>query len=236
MRSIHIIIALLASSALAACSDDGGGAADAGTDAGTDSDTDVDGDTDGDSDADSGPDADTDTNPFSDECPDYDCTFFVNGSLGDYAGHDGSSWELSFATVEEGLDAAEAMVSAPDAGPDAGPSSECAVWVAAGTYLPTEDASGDPVPENERLRTIVLRPGVALYGGFAGTESSCGERDIVANSTVLWGETGDEDDFPEDNVYHVVTGADDATIDGFTIAEGSAFVFHPEDELYWAVE
>jgi len=51
------------------------------------------------------------------------------------------------------------------------------VWVAAGTY-------------NERIRNKVsgeLSVDVALYGGFAGTETSRGERNVAANATILDG-------------------------------------------------
>lgn len=72
------------------------------------------------------------------------------------------------------------------------------VWVAAGTYL-------------ER---ITLTAGVALYGGFAGTETTLGERDWNLNETTLNGSFGGS----------VVTSPPGATattlIDGFTIRRG----------------
>ena len=52
------------------------------------------------------------------------------------------------------------------------------IWVAAGTY-------------HERIRNRVvggLSVDVALYGGFAGTEASTGQRDLAANVTVLDGD------------------------------------------------
>ena len=71
------------------------------------------------------------------------------------------------------------------------------VWVKAGTY-------------NE---SISLKDGVALYGGFIGTESALGERDWATNVTTIDGQGA---------VDHVVTGTDNATIDGFTITGGNA--------------
>ncbi len=74
------------------------------------------------------------------------------------------------------------------------------VWAAAGTYV----------------QCITLKAGVALYGGFAGTETDLGQRDWVANVTTLNGS----------NAGSVVTapaGATTATrIDGFTITNGIA--------------
>jgi hypothetical protein len=45
------------------------------------------------------------------------------------------------------------------------------VWVAAGSYLPTKDPFGDANPADPRDKTFYLKDGVAIYGGFAGTES-----------------------------------------------------------------
>jgi len=69
------------------------------------------------------------------------------------------------------------------------------IWVKADTY-------------NE---SIALEDGVALYGGFAGTETELSQRDWVNNVTTIDG----------DGVDHVVIGADNATIDGFTITDGN---------------
>jgi hypothetical protein len=189
---------------------------DGGEDGGTDTDTDADGGEDGGTNADT--DTDTDTGPdlSSDDCPDYDRVVFVNGGLGDYSGHDGSSWESALAEVQAGLDAAASLVAEVDAG-----TPECAVWVAAGIYLPTAAPDGDPVPIDERTKTFQLRQGVALYGGFDGAEASCSERDIEANETTLSGDLGVVDAV-DDNAYHVVTGIDGAVIDGFTITGGNA--------------
>ncbi len=74
------------------------------------------------------------------------------------------------------------------------------VWVAAGVYI-----------EN-----VVLKSGVAVYGGFAGTETARSQRNWTANVTVLDGDGGG-------SVVEVVRDATNATrIDGFTIRNGSA--------------
>lgn len=71
------------------------------------------------------------------------------------------------------------------------------IWVAAGVY-------------NER---ISLKTGVALYGGFAGTEVSRVERDFAMNRTVLDGGS-------EGRVVTANSGTNDSRIDGFTIQNG----------------
>jgi parallel beta-helix repeat protein len=72
---------------------------------------------------------------------------------------------------------------------------------------------------------------VAIYGGFTGIETSVGQRDWVANETIL---TGDRfgDDLPnfvnrDDNLLTVVTIVgvqhdNSTTLDGFTVRGGNA--------------
>ncbi len=99
---------------------------------------------------------------------------------------DGATWATAFQDIQSAVDAASAT--------------QGELWVALGTYVST----GDPV--------VTMRPGVALYGGFAGTESSRGQRDWSANVTAING----------DNARRCVVGANNAVLDGFTIAHGSA--------------
>ncbi|MFT3925164.1 MAG: choice-of-anchor Q domain-containing protein [Myxococcales bacterium] len=112
----------------------------------------------------------------------------------------GASWERAIPTVQAGIDAAKA--TAP-----------CEVWVASGLYYPS--------PEGGRDASIVLRTGVAVYGGFAGRERKRKDRDFERNVTILSGDLGVVGD-SSDNAYHVVLGADSARIDGFTITGGQA--------------
>jgi len=90
------------------------------------------------------------------------------------------------------------------------------IWVAAGTYYPTDTTDRDA--------SFELVNNVELYGGFAGTETLLEERDIVSNLTMLSGNIGlPEDD--SDNSYHVVVSAwhdADTRIDGFRITHGRA--------------
>ena len=113
---------------------------------------------------------------------------------------DGMSWVNAFTDLQDAL----AIAQTGDE-----------IWVAAGTYIPGES----------REDTFRLVREAALYGGFNGTESSRDERDWVANRTVLSGDVnGDDIGFSNntENVYHVVTGATDAILDGFTITGGNA--------------
>ena len=90
------------------------------------------------------------------------------------------------------------------------------IWVAAGQYLPTTGITS--------TSTFQLKNGVALYGGFAGTESAISQRKIIANETILNGNIGKES-IMTDNVYHVVTGSgtnNTAILDGFTVMNGYA--------------
>jgi hypothetical protein len=91
------------------------------------------------------------------------------------------------------------------------------IWVKEGTYQPTDTL--------DRTATFELKQGVALYGGFAGTETSLTQRSPLLHPSILSGNIGAPND-PTDNSYHVVsaTGVDTSTlIDGFTIADGYAF-------------
>ncbi len=121
---------------------------------------------------------------------------YVDGSA--VGGNDGSSWADAFVNLQSALGAAT--------GGDE-------IWVAEGTYKPTSDT--------DRLATFSLKSDVALYGGFAGVESSQDERNWQTNVTILSGDIGVAGDI-EDNSIHIVTGADGARLDGFTITGGNA--------------
>ena len=88
------------------------------------------------------------------------------------------------------------------------------IWVAAGTYKPTTGT--------DRSATFQLKSGVAVYGGFAGTETTRGERSWSANLTILTGDIGEIDN-KYDNSTNVVNGSGTdgtAVLDGFTVTGG----------------
>ena len=90
------------------------------------------------------------------------------------------------------------------------------IWVAAGTYRPTIGVT--------RTATFQLKSGVALYGGFTGTETRRDQRNWTANVTVLSGDIG-VPGASGDNAYHVLRsiGVDNsAVVDGFTVRDGNA--------------
>ena len=86
------------------------------------------------------------------------------------------------------------------------------IWVAAGTHKPTSGT--------DRNSTFQLVSGVAVYGGCDGTETTRSQRNPLMHVTTLSGEIGAAGN--GDNSYHVVTGANVATLDGFTITAGHA--------------
>ena len=101
------------------------------------------------------------------------------------------------------------------------------VWVAEGTYRPTD---GGP-DASDRAVSFRLPSGVALYGGFDGTEARREERDWEAYVTVLSGDIGVVGD-SLDNSYHVVVaeGVDSTTVlDGVTVERGWTSQVAPTD-------
>lgn len=86
------------------------------------------------------------------------------------------------------------------------------VWVAAGTYTP-----GTLVTDY-----FSLKSGVAIYGGFAGSEVSLTARNWMANVTILSGEIG-QPGIATDNCTNVIYNSgvgSSAILDGFTIQGG----------------
>ncbi len=88
------------------------------------------------------------------------------------------------------------------------------IWVAAGTYKPTNSTN--------RTLSFTLKNGVGIYGGFAGSETLRSQRNFVTNLTTLSGDIGVQA-VDTDNAYHVVNGGgtnNSAVLDGFSITGG----------------
>ncbi|MCP5151701.1 MAG: hypothetical protein H6983_05565 [Ectothiorhodospiraceae bacterium] len=126
---------------------------------------------------------------------------------------DGSSWANAYTRLGDALAA----------------TASGQIWVAAGTYRP-----GGP---GERRATFRLRRGVAILGGFAGTETAVEQRDPVANPTILSGDLLG-DDFERwanghfawanvlDNSWHVVTAEGpegSGVLSGVVISHGAGY-------------
>jgi hypothetical protein len=105
------------------------------------------------------------------------------------------------------------------------------IWVKAGTYKPTSFL--DPKVTNDlRSRSFVLKGGVSVMGGFAGTEIRLAQRDVGANPTILSGDFSGNDSevWPpgadrSDNAYHIIFALSQSkpvVLDGFTITGGNA--------------
>ena len=137
---------------------------------------------------------------------------------------DGESWTTAY--DEASFPAAIVSAGAGDA-----------IWVKAGVYRPVIPADPASVTGAEQGKSFVLKDGVALYGGFAGNETSSADRDPAANLTVL---TGDLDDNDEGKVNGVTVDAyqirgsnsacvvtagsgcgPTAVLDGFTVTAGN---------------
>lgn len=110
----------------------------------------------------------------------------------------GASWANAFTDLQDALGAAQ---------------SGDTIWVATGVYRPTSNT--------DRYISFEIPSGVALYGGFAGTESSLAARDWLANYTVLSGDIGTPTD-SLDNTYRVIrlSNVNNITLDGFTVTAG----------------
>ncbi len=145
---------------------------------------------------------------------------------------DGSSWAKAAGNIQT-------MIDKTIAGDE--------VWVAKGTYYPTTET----IARDSRSRTFLVKSGISLYGGFAGTETALSKRLLsdldnngkvdsceLVNTTIL---SGDIDGVPDvwtkttntngswkwtitgntGNSYRVITGSASA-LNGFSVLGGNA--------------
>ncbi|GAB1463331.1 choice-of-anchor Q domain-containing protein [Pedobacter sp.] len=105
------------------------------------------------------------------------------------------------------------------------------VWVAGGTYKPKYRADNmSAANANDRNNAFVLKNNVQVYGGFAGTETLLGDRNLnnTVNATTLSGDfNGDDAGFTNngENAYHVVVSSgnnNSAMLNGFTLSGANA--------------
>ncbi len=92
------------------------------------------------------------------------------------------------------------------------------VWVACGTYVTTSTTN--------RNISFSMKNGVAIYGSFAGTETTLSQRIFTCGPcSILTGEIGVSGS--SDNSYHVVSNPigtnNTAIIDGFVVQDGNDF-------------
>lgn len=135
----------------------------------------------------------------------------------------GTSWDNAFNSLQLALAKSEAGDE---------------IWVAEGRYIPVVPADPTRVTKAERDISFELKSGVALYGGFSGSETRRDERDWEAHHSILSGDVlgndneniSIEEQTREDNSYNVVLaghldrgGVDsNAIVDGFIISDGNA--------------
>lgn len=136
----------------------------------------------------------------------------------------GTSWDDAYGNLQDAIDAS----SAGDM-----------IWVAEGTYYPSYKPNG----ATDRDKTFLLKSGVKIYGGFAGTESALSQQNWNENQTILSGElnadgTPGNDGDATNNTYHVVASINNdaqTLLDGFTITGGYSHTYgewadwHPWD-------
>lgn len=115
---------------------------------------------------------------------------------------DGSSWNDAMSDIQAAINKAAATQS----------ESKKQVWVAKGTYMGNGSSA----------QAFQIKPGVEIYGGFAGNELNGIEfedRDLVTNETILSGAQSQRV-LGNYNAYEDFNVNENAVIDGFTIQEG----------------
>ncbi len=136
---------------------------------------------------------------------------------------DGSTWANASADLQ-------AMINASSTNDE--------VWVMAGVYKPQKDGSGNTNPTDPRDKLFLMKDGVKVYGGFAGTETLLNQRNWSLNKTIISGDIDNNDtdtdgnnireshtEIVGSNVYHLVVFAGlgittQPVLDGFILTGG----------------
>lgn len=130
----------------------------------------------------------------------------------------GESWASAIGELGDALLAAKRLNVAS-------PNTVKEVWVAGGTYKPLyspEDGANFGTNKGSDNAFLLVKD-VKLYGGFAGGETQASDRNWKLNPTILSGEIQGDANMTN-NANHVVIAVGDigaATVDGFTVADGS---------------
>lgn len=121
--------------------------------------------------------------------------YYVDASKPDNSG-DGLSWATAKKDLQVVLDNFSTSTSSLNE-----------VWVKAGTYTPTKfiGSSTDP-----RDMSFWIPGNIKVYGGFMGNETALNQRNIVANPTILNGNSS----------YHTLLVSNPSSIDNYTIIDG----------------
>jgi hypothetical protein len=150
--------------------------------------------------------------------------------------NDGTSWANAYTNLQDAID------------------NQCGgidIWVAAGTYLPTDAPDGTTsTGATDRNNAFHLATDMKIYGGFVGTETLLSQRNATTNVTILSGDFSANDIVTgagstlsitnnTENAYHVIITADltsAAVIDGFTVkggnANGSNFIIYYQSKSF----
>ena len=134
---------------------------------------------------------------------------YVNVSSPAGAGGNGTTWATAYNDLQTALTNATA---------------DNQIWVAKGTYYPSQIPVSATGTLTDRHKTFQLMPNVSIYGGFEGTEENLSERNWKDNITILSGDIGTAGS-TGDNCHHVVSAIGEvgnARLDGFTITDGVA--------------
>lgn len=112
--------------------------------------------------------------------------------------NNGTSWTNAYTSLQSALTAAGKHYE---------------IWVAAGTYKPTSGT--------DRVSAFNMKNDLAIYGGFAGTETSLTQRNWTTNLTILSGNIGSAV-VNTDNSYMIIYNnwiKNTAILDGFTVQD-----------------
>lgn len=116
---------------------------------------------------------------------------------------DGASWANAVTDLQAAIDLAATVASA---------SSPMQVWVKTGTYKPTTGT-------DQTIR-FEVKNYVEMYGGFDGTETAIGQRDIGKNPTIISGDIGVMNDRTDNSGGLLVI---DAGVNGPIVFNGFTF-------------